>query len=144
VPTDEQEAIAPIKIVQNIFTEHEELLEHLLPHLAPDFIDYFYTYGHEIQSSFQGDVFKAGIKLIDSISTFFHVLIENFQSEIMTMRNRENIEIIKMMEFIADTLLQRDNIDLVTRSNYLRTMTSTVLFQIRKQQLTELPSLGDG
>ena len=109
-PSCEQEAVQPIKIVINIFTEHDELLQHLLPHIAPDFINYFYTYGNEVNSTFQNDVFKAGIKLIDSISTFFHILIENFQSDMVTMRSRENIEIIKMMEFIADTLLQR-NID---------------------------------
>jgi len=72
-PTSEQEAVQPIKIVINIFTEHDELLQHLLPHIAPDFIDYFYTYGNEVNSTFKEDVFKAGIKLIDSISTFFHV-----------------------------------------------------------------------
>ena len=126
-PVDQHAAILPIKIVQNIFTEHEELLEHLLPNLSADFIDYFYTYGHQVESPFQPDVFKVGLKLIDSISTHFNVLMDNFEKEIITMHNRKMIEIIQMMEFISETLLQRDNIDLLTRSKYLRSLTSKVL-----------------
>lgn len=130
-----EEAIMPIKILQNVFIEHEELIEPILKELAADFIRFFYENSQKTKkASFASDVYQNGLKLLDSISDYFSVLLEAFRAQIITSET-DKLGTMKMLIFLIDSLLKNQTNDTKKRALNLRMGLVGILSQLSQLRL---------
>ena len=143
IPSDAQEAIQPIKIIQNIFIEHEELSKPILQSLAVSFITYYYD-----SSSSQGRIYGEEVsiqaeKLIDNIADNFQIVLDSFKNEIVNSDKLDKMKIMRMVKFIAQKFIAKETTNLIRRSSYHRLTISGILGQISGFDLTRIHVLSD-
>jgi len=137
-PADAQEAIQPIKIIQNIFIEHEELCQPILQSLAVSFITYYYDASSGQARSYGEEVSIQAEKLIDNIADNFQIVLDSFKNEIVNSDTLDKMKIMKMVKFIAQKFIAKETNNLIRRSSYHRLTISGILGQISGLDLTKL------
>ena len=137
-PADAQEAIQPIKIMQNIFIEHEELSRPILQNLAVSFIAYYYDAVAGQGSQFGEEVSIQAEKLIENIADYFQIVLDSFRNEIVNSEKLDKMKIMRMVKFIAQKFLAKETTNLVRKSNYHRITIQGILSQIISLDLTTI------
>lgn len=140
-PSDVQEAIQPIKIMQNIFIEHEELCRPILQNLSVSFITYYYDACTVQNTQFGDEVSTQAEKLIENIADYFQIVLDSFRVEIVNSDTLDKMKIMRMIKFIAQKFVSKETNNTVRRSNYHRITIMGILSQISGYDLSELHSL---
>ena len=138
-PSDAQEAIQPIKIMQNIFIEHEELCKPILKNLAVSFIVYYYDASQGQQ--FGEEVSVQAEKLIDNINDYFQIVLDSFKAEIVNSQKLDKMKIMRMFKFIAQKFLVKETKDISRMSNYHRSTILGILSQMLGVNLDKVHEL---
>lgn len=140
-PHDVHEAIQPIKIMQNIFIEHEELCRPILHNLAVSFITYYYDASAVQGTQFGEEVSLQAEKLIENIADYFQIVLDSFTNEIVNSDKIDKMKIMRMIKFIAQKFLAKETTNPVRRSNYHRITLMGILSQMQGIDLTVIHSL---
>jgi hypothetical protein len=139
-PSDVQEAIQPIKIMQNIFIEHDELCKPILQSLAVSFITYYYD-ASATQSQYGDEVSIQAEKLIENIADYFQIVLDSFRNEIVNSDTIDKMKIMRMIKFISQKFVSKENNNATRRSNYHRITIMGILSQISAINLSEIHNL---
>ena len=142
-PNDSQEAIQPVKIMQNIFIEHEELAPPILKELAVSFITYYYDACAGQGSQFGDEVSHISEKLIENIADNFQIVLESFRNEIVNSEKMDKMKIMRMIKFIAQKFVSKETSNTSRKSNYYRTTIMGILSQLGGVSLSTLHTLDD-
>lgn len=140
-PSDVHEAIQPIKIMQNIFLEHDELCRPILQNLAVSFISYYYDASAVQNTQFGDEVSVQAEKLIDNIDDYFQIVLDSFTNEIVNSDTIDKMKIMRMIKFISQKFVSKENKNPTRRSNYHRITIMGILSQISSINLTEIHNL---
>lgn len=125
----EYDAILPIKILTNIFIEHEELTAPILEHLAAPFILYYYdsvmnTSSNEV--SYRVQVQNQGSKLIDNLGDYMQLLLGTFRGNFIE-ESRSKLEAMKILKFLINSFLENESSDNRRKATHLRIALVSVL-----------------
>jgi len=142
-PSDVQEAIQPVKIMQNIFIEHEELGPPILRQLAVSFITYYYDACAGHGSQFSEEVSNISEKLIENIAENFQIVLESFKNEIVNSNKMDKMKIMKMIKFIAQRFISKETSGNNRKSNYYRTTIMGILSQLGGINMSNLHTLDE-
>lgn len=140
-PQDVQEAIQPIKIMQNIFIEHEELCRPILHNLAVSFITYYYDASAVQGTQFGEEVSIQAEKLIENIADYFQIVLDSFRNEIVNSDKIDKMKIMRMIKFIAQKFLAKETNNPMRRSNYHRITIMGILSQLNTINLSDIHNL---
>jgi hypothetical protein len=140
-PADVQEAVSPIKILQNICIEHEELIEPMLQNLSVSFITYYYDASTQQGMDFGDQVSSQAEKFIDNIADYFQIVLDSFKNEIVNSTMLDKMKIMKMTKFIANKFITKETNNMSRKSSYHRGTILGILNQITQIDLSEIDRL---
>ncbi|KRX02740.1 Armadillo-type fold [Pseudocohnilembus persalinus] len=111
VPTSQENCTMPIKILQNFYMEHENLVDLTLKDISIDLGLYIYKYNEGYE--FSQDIKKFGKRFLQSIpqqiQVFLNSLAEEVVFEIQEQNDDKCQEVIDLIRFTFDNLLKMEN-----------------------------------
>ena len=110
-PTDEETCTLPLKILQNFYMEHSNLLEKTLPFITVNILRYVYNYGTGLEYS--EEIFKAGKRFFENIPSHYELFLCGIGTKFIESVSEANeplsFECVQYIDFCYLNMMKHDH-----------------------------------